>query len=162
VSRVGWAIEELHRAENDLRGELLQVSDRNKADHEIFHIARDVAQWSARHVAELAKVGEDYGVRLDPEAAGGMPIVGAARRKGSELLGRRHAPALLLLKDLRTIHRKAAGVSLDWEVLAQTAQALQDSELLALCQDCHPETLRQLKWANAKLKETAAQAMVVA
>jgi hypothetical protein len=58
------------------------------------------------------------------------------------------------------VHRKAAGVSLDWEILAQTAQALQNADLLDLCQRCHPETLRQMKWANAKLKEVAAQAMV--
>jgi hypothetical protein len=25
---------------------------------------------------------------------------------------------------------------------------------------CHPETLRQMRWANAKLKESAAQVMV--
>ena len=64
------------------------------------------------------------------------------------------------MRDLREIHRKAAGVSLDWEILAQTAQALQDRELLALAQKCHPQTLRQLRWANASLKENAAQTMV--
>ena len=58
------------------------------------------------------------------------------------------------------VHRDAAGVSLDWEVLAQTAQAMQDTELLGVTQDCHPETLRQMRWANAKVKETAAQVMV--
>lgn len=54
----------------------------------------------------------------------------------------------------------AAGVSLDWEILAQTAQALSDRELLALSKRCHPQTLRQLRWANAKLKEIAAQTVV--
>ena len=54
----------------------------------------------------------------------------------------------------------AAGVSLDWEILAQTAQALKDTELLALTQKCHPQTLRQMQWANAALKENAAQIMV--
>jgi hypothetical protein len=67
---------------------------------------------------------------------------------------------LLLLKDLRDIHRTAAGVSLDWEILAQTAQALKDDELLDLSRQCHPQTLRQLRWANASLKTNAAQIMV--
>jgi hypothetical protein len=58
------------------------------------------------------------------------------------------------------MHRMAAGVSLDWEILAQTAQALKDRELLALSQRCHPQTLRQLRWSNALLKENAAQTMV--
>ena len=82
------------------------------------------------------------------------------RQKGDELLGRHHEPALLLLADLRTVHRQAAGVSLDWEILAQTAQALKDTELLGLAQRYHPETLRQMRWANALLKESAAQVMV--
>ena len=71
-----------------------------------------------------------------------------------------HEPTLLLLADLRHVHRMAAGVSLDWEVLAQTAQAMKDDELLATAQECHPQTLRQMRWANAKVKETAAQVMV--
>ena len=82
------------------------------------------------------------------------------KQKGSELTSGFHEPALLLLADLRHIHASAAGVSLDWEVLAQTAQAMQDTELLSLAETCQPETLRQMKWAKAKVKETAAQVMV--
>jgi len=63
------------------------------------------------------------------------------------------SPGLLLLADLRRTHRLAAGVSLDWELLAQGAQAAKDSELLSLASCCHPETLRQMRWANAMLKE---------
>jgi hypothetical protein len=48
----------------------------------------------------------------------------------------------------------------DWEVLAQTAQAMKDTELLATAEQCHPQTLRQLRWANATVKETAVQIMV--
>jgi hypothetical protein len=59
-------------------------------------------------------------------------------------------------------HRMAAGVSPDCEVLAQTAQALKDRKLLALTKDCHPQTLRQLRWANARVKEQSAQVMVTA
>lgn len=29
-----------------------------------------------------------------------------------------------------------------------------------LAERCHPDTLRQLRWANAKLKESATQALV--
>ena len=162
TNKVGMAIRELHRAENDLAGELLQASDRHKADHEIFYLGRDLARWSQQHVRELARVGQDYGLDLDPEPDDDSTIVQKVRQKGAELLGRHHDPALLLLADLRRIHRMAAGVSLDWEVLAQTAQALKDRELLALTKDCHPQTLRQLRWANAQVKEQSAQVMVTA
>jgi hypothetical protein len=39
-------------------------------------------------------------------------------------------------------------------------QALKDRELLAVSKDCHPETLRQMRWANAQLKVQSAQTMV--
>lgn len=160
MNRVAAALQELHHDENDLAEELLQISDRHKVDHEVHHLARDLARWSQQHVRDLARVGKDYGLTLDPEPEDEVTMLARLRQKGSELLGRRPEPALLLLADLRRIHRKAAGVSLDWEILSQTAQALKDRELLALTEACHPQTVRQLKWANAKLKESAAQAMV--
>ncbi|UDY24986.1 hypothetical protein [Nocardioides sp. Kera G14] len=160
MTKVAAAIEELHRAENDLAGALLSLSAQQKADHEIFHVARDIARWSQKHVQELARVGRDHGLELDGESEDESTVLARIKQKGAEMLGRFHEPAVLLLVDLRHIHKTAAGVSLDWEVLAQTAQALQDRELLAVCKGCHPETLRQMRWANAKVKETAAQAMV--
>lgn len=159
-NKVGAAIEELHRAENNLAGALLNLSDQQKVDHEIFYVARDIGGWSQEHVRRLAEVGADYGLELDPDPEDEATLLAKIKQKGSELTGRFHEPALLLLADLRHIHRTAAGVSLDWEVLAQTAQAMQDTELLSLTQDCHPQTLRQMRWANAKVKETAAQTMV--
>jgi hypothetical protein len=123
-------------------------------------VARDVARWSQEHVRQLATAGRDYGLDLDPDPEDESTLLARMKQKGAELVGRHHEPTLLLLADLRHIHSMSAGVSLDWEVLAQTAQAMQDTELLAVCQDCHPQTLRQMRWANAKVKETAAQVMV--
>jgi hypothetical protein len=160
MSKIPLALEELHRAENGLVADLLRASDRHKTDHEIFYVARDIARWSQQHVRELARVGRDYGLDLDPDADDDATLLAKVRQKGDELMGRRHETSLLLLADLRKIHRDAAGVSLDWEVLAQTAQALQDTELLAVTRRCHPETLRQMRWANAKVKEASAQIMV--
>lgn len=159
-NKVGAAIAELHRAEDDLAGALLNLADQQKVDHEVFHVARDIAGWSQEHVRRLAEVGADYGVELDPAPQQGSGVLSRVRQKGSELTGRFHEPTLLLLADLRHVHRMAAGVSLDWEVLAQTAQALKDRGLLAVAEECHPQTLRQLRWSNAKVKETSAQVMV--
>ena len=160
MSKVPLALEELHRAENGLAADLLRISDRHKAEHEVHHVARDIARWSQEHVRLIAQMGRDHGLELDEEPAGDPSLLARARQKGDELLGRHHEASLLLLADLRKVHRDAAGVSLDWEILAQTAQALKDAELLALAQRCHPETLRQMRWANAKVKETAAQVLV--
>ena len=159
-NKVAAAIAELHRAENDLAGALLNLSDQQKVDHEIFYVGRDIARWSQEHVRRLAEVGRAYGLDLDPDAEDEAGLLARVKQKGAELAGRLHEPSLVLLADLRHVHRTAAGVSLDWEVLAQTAQAMKDTELLTTAEECHPETLRQLRWANAKVKETAAQIMV--
>jgi hypothetical protein len=158
-NKVGLAIAELHRAENELAEALLQIADRQRIDHEVFHVAHDLAAWSQQHVRELARVGRDYGVDLDPDPADEPSLLARMRQKGAELTGRHHDAGLLLLADLRHFHKEAAGTSLDWEMLAQTAQALQDTTLLEVAQRCHPQTLRQLRWANAKLKETSPQLM---
>ncbi|MEV0354673.1 hypothetical protein AB0H71_01275 [Nocardia sp. NPDC050697] len=143
MNQVGRVIRELHSAENDLAALLLLVAERHRADQEIFHVGRDLARWSRQHVRELARLGRD----LDP--------VATARPQDSEPPGRYQ-----LLRDLREIHTAAAGVSVDWEILAQAAQALRDPGLLATVQRCHPQTLRQLRWANAHIKASAAQIVV--
>ncbi len=158
--KLGLAIRELHRSENDLAHELLQVSDRHKTDHEIFYVARDLARWSRGHVRDLAAIAGDYDVQLDSEPHDTAAMMSRLREKGAELVGRRGEPALLLLRDLREVHLKAAGVSLDWELLGQAAQGARQRQLLALTERCHPESLRQMRWANAMLKSTATQALV--
>ncbi|MFC7407202.1 hypothetical protein [Georgenia alba] len=158
--KIGLALVELQRSENDLAHELLQVADRHKVDHEIFHVAQDLAAWSQRHVREIAELAEDYGERLDKDPKGESHVAAKVLDKGSELLGRARAPGLLMLRDLRMIHMKAAGVSVDWEMLGQAAQGIKHTDLLALTQRCHPDTLRQMRWANAKLKEVSTQVLV--
>jgi hypothetical protein len=153
------ALRELHRSENSLAADLLQVADRHKVDHEIYYVARDLARWSQQHVHELAEIGQHYGLNLkdDPEEDSGL--LATVRSKASELVGRRPEPDMLLLADLRHLHRVAAGVSLDWELLGQGAQAAKDTGLLALTQRCHPQSLRQMRWANAMLKVLSPQVL---
>lgn len=160
MNKIGLAIRELHRSETKLAIDLLHLSNRHKDDHGIHHLARDLAGWSRQHVAELARVGHDYGLTLDPVTPDELPLLAGLEQKAAQLVGRRREPGLLLLADLRHLYRDASGVSLDWEVLAQAAQAIQDRELLALTKRCHPQTLRQVRWANAQLKESSAQILV--
>jgi hypothetical protein len=158
--KIGLVLHELHRSENDLAHEFLQVSERHKADHEIYHLGRDLAGWSQHHVRELAEIAKDYDVDLNPEPESELGLMERVREKGGELVGRRSEASLLMLRDLREIYMKAAGVSVDWEMLAQAAQGIKDKELLAVTQRCHPDTLRQMRWANGKLKESSTQALV--
>jgi hypothetical protein len=135
------------------------MSDRHKADHEVFSVTRDMARWPQQHVAELAASGREFGLELDPEAKHPAGLVETLQQKASELTGRRSAPGLLLLADLRHLYREASGTSLDWELLAQGAQGAKNRELLDLAERCHPQTLRVSRWANAKLEESSPQVL---
>jgi hypothetical protein len=152
--KMAFALRELHRAENVLVRDLLEVARRHRAEHEIHHVARDLAAWSRRHVEELAAAGRAFDLRLDPEPQGHQWPMAALL---GEPAAHRDEPGLVLLADLRRLHRNTAGVSLDWELLAQGAQAVKNSDLLALSTRCHPQTLRQLTWTNAMLKTLSPQ-----
>jgi hypothetical protein len=157
--KLNLALRELHRSEKSLAHDLLKVSDRHKVEHEVHHVARDLAVWSRRHVHQLAVAGREFGLHLDDDPPTRSGPLAPIRTTLSELTGHRPEPGLLLLADLRRLHRKAAGVSLDWELLAQGAQAVKNTELLELAERCHPETLRQLKWTNAMLKTLSPQVL---
>lgn len=165
MSKLALAIAELHRSEEHLAHDLRVIADRHHSDHDICHLARDLAGWCDDHAATLADHGGRYGLHLD--------VASRRHRWRRELEDRRHAvvervsdalrrrpePALALLADLRRVHRDAAGTSLDWELLAQGAQAAKDTDLVAVTARCHPQTLQQMRWANAMLKELSPQAL---
>lgn len=158
MTKLNLVLRELHRAETSLGRDLLALADRHHADHEVFHVARDIARWPQEHVRRLAEVGRDHGVRLAEAPRWTLPTpVTSLIRAAGDAVGRRPEPGLLLLADLRRVHRKAAGASLDWELLAQAAQAMRQRPLLELAQSCHPQTLRVMRWANAHLKVTSPQ-----
>jgi hypothetical protein len=157
--KLDLAIEELHRSENGLYTVLLSMSDRHKADHEVFHVTRDMAKWSQQHVADLAAAGREFGLHLDPEAKHRAGLLETLQQKTAELSGRRSVPGLLLIADLRHLYREASGTSLDWELLAQGAQGARNEELLDFAERCYPQTLRVSKWAEAKLKESSPQVL---
>ena len=157
--KLDMAIEELHRSEDHLVTVLLSMSDKHKVDHEVFHVCRDMAEWSRKNVAELARIGRDFDLDLDSEANGDPGPLEAVRQRTSELLGRRQAPGLLLLADLRHLYKEAQGTSVDWELLAQGAQGAKNRELLDVAERCHPQTLRVAKWANSYLKVTSPQVL---
>lgn len=125
------AIRELHRSERKLAHEFNVVAARHPSDQDIYHLARDMSRWSHNHVSELAQHGRHYGLGLSADPRTGA-ITGSLQSRISGLLRHRPEPGLALLADLRRIHRLSAGVSLDWELLAQGAQAARDSELLSL------------------------------
>lgn len=157
--KIGLALRELHRSEDELAHKLLQVSDRHKVDHDVFYLGQELALWSQQHVRALSEAAARYDVRLDPEPRTGSRVAARARDAVSQAVGRAPQAGLLLLLDMREVYVRASGVSVDWELVAQVAQGVRDHDLLQLAKTCHPETLRQVRWADSKLKESATQVL---
>jgi hypothetical protein len=97
---------------------------------------------------------------LPDSASGPAPgVVDDAQETATDGAGFRSEPALKLLDDLRRLYLAASENSLYWEMLAQLAQATKDDRLLELASACHPQTLRQIRWANTMIKTLSPQAL---
>jgi len=158
--KIAVALRETYDAETDLAAELLRIGERHKTDHDVFHLTRTLSIWSDRHVQRLAPHAPSYDLVLDAEAIEeeqDRGIIARVRERGSELVGRRPEPGLLLLRDMRELYLAAARTSLAWTALGQGAQAVSDTRLLATVTACHPETIRTMKWTVQKVKEASPQ-----
>ncbi len=187
--KIGLAIQQVRSAEGDLAQELERVGERHKTDQEVYHLTRTLANISRRNVEELARFQERYPVTGGAEGGDGEPgllgrlrqkgselvesvsegsaegerrsgVLDAVREKGSEVVGSRPESGLLLLRDLRELYVLASEASINWVILGQGAQAAKDRELLQVTKECHPDTLRTLKWTNTKIKETSPQVLM--
>ncbi|WP_406840485.1 hypothetical protein ACICHK_37805 [Streptomyces sp. AHU1] len=138
MSELPSVLHALHDGERALEQLLVDVAERHRAEHEIHHVALDLARWSREHAERLALAG---GLRPSRPTAG---------RPSAETLPQ-------LLADLRELHLAATANSLHWEMLAQAAQATKDQDLLALATACHPQTLRQMRWTNTMVKTLSPQ-----
>jgi ferritin-like metal-binding protein YciE len=154
-----YALRAAHAAENALVGRLDDVASRHSDEAEAYHVSRDLLMWSRRHIGRLAAAADARGLDLHSEPWGPGSLVhasdGARRVTGSA------APtqSAALLEDIRAVYLAAAETSTAWEMLAQYAQAARDADLLSVVSRCHPETLRQMRWANTMLKTLSPQVL---
>ncbi|MFG2728259.1 hypothetical protein [Streptomyces canus] len=142
---IAHTLRALHHGERQLARDLVAVAERHAGEHEVHHVATDLAGWSREHAGRLAEHAAGAGLRLDDDTP--EPTSG----EGPE--------GLLLLHDLRALHLAAADNSLHWEMLAQAAQAIRDEPLLALASACHPQTLRQMRWTDTLIKQLSPQVL---
>lgn len=148
----------LHHGERKLERDLLAAAERHHTEHEFHHVAIDLAGWSHQHRARIAEAGHHYGLDMsDSPAQPAYGIMATLREVAADTLTRRPETGLLLLHDLHDLCLAASGNSLYWEMLAQAAQATKDTRLLELAAACHPQTLRQIRWANSMIKTLAPQ-----
>lgn len=153
-----YALRRVHHGENELVRHLVRLAEQHQQDHEVHHVALDLAGWSRVNLAAVADAAAGYDVSLprDPNEPGGVRH--AVDAMLSKTPGK--APAIVLLEDLRDLYLIGSETSLAWEMLAQHAQARREADLLALTTRCLPQTLRQMRWANTMIKTLSPQALV--
>jgi hypothetical protein len=159
---VALYLRRVHDGEVALERHLHKVAERHHADHEIHHVAIDLARWSLENRRALIELAPRYGEKLDadqePEDLSGPGSF--MREKAAAMLGRRPEPGLLLVDDLRELYLMASGNSVYWTILGQAAQAAHDQQLLDVVTNCHSKTMRQVVWCNATIKTLSPQALL--
>ena len=132
---------------------------RHRPSLEIHHLAGDLARWSRRHGELLSESAQDRGADLRPagdRTAEHLTVLAGETTERGEPCSE---AGLLLLHDLRRAYLAASENSLNWEMLAQVAQATKDAPLLDMVSSCHPQTLRQIRWANTMIKTLSPQVL---
>ncbi|MBV9594810.1 MAG: hypothetical protein JO147_13565 [Actinobacteria bacterium] len=153
-----YAFARVHHGETEMVSHLEHLAAKHRADHEIYFVALDMAEWSRTNLRQSAQVAADHDIGLSQRSPGPGPL-DRLQEGMSTLLGRRPEPGLLLLEDLRDAYLRASQTSLAWEMLAQHAQAAHDTDILELAGRCHPQNLRQIRWCNTMLKTLAPQTL---
>jgi hypothetical protein len=161
--KVGIVVERLQAAELGLAADFRKVRERHAVESDVYHLSHTFAKQCEEHVERLRPCAERYEAPREHDAdgaGGGGEVVETMRHELSELMGRQPS-GLLLLNDLRHLFVCAQDVGVLWVMVAQAAQALRDAELLAVCTECHGETIVQMHWLLTRIKLAAPQALTV-
>jgi hypothetical protein len=163
VNKIGLALEELYRAEEELADEYVKVGERLAAEHDVWYDCKRFAGQCHMHANAIRPFAAKHEEQLPPadDDTVGETSTAALRHALAELLGRRPESGLLLLRSLRQLYLQAQEVSFHWMIAGQLAQATRDRELLAVVDDLHRETLTQIKWLKTQVKLASPQALVV-
>ena len=142
----------LHRAELNLAAALREVADAHADEADIPPTCAKLAADCDEHAARLEPFASSYGEDQPDEPD----------RLHSELFQGPRSGGLALLRDLQDLYLMACECDLAWTVIAQAAQGARDQDLLAVAEDCEPQTATVLAWLQTRIKQAAPQALVVA
>ena len=158
--KVDKAISDVHEAESELARELRKVGERHAADNDLYHLGHTLARQCEDHLQRLTPFAEQYGAgSTDTDVAESPDLLETLRRKAAQLTGRSELSGMLLLRDLRNLYLVAQEAEIAWVILAQTAQAVRDRDLLQVASLCHEEAEARGKWLRTRIKESAPQVL---
>ena len=150
---VGHYVALLHHSEEELGRAFREVGERHRDEPDVMVTCNRLATKSEAHAAALSPFARRYGESRGEDEP---------ERLHSDLFKGPRSGALALLRDLHDLYLMACEADMCWTVLAQSAQALRDRELLETIHECEQETQVQMRWLKTRIKQSAPQILVAA
>jgi hypothetical protein len=142
----------VYRSEQKLADAFERVARQHSLEPDVLQLCKKFESWCIDHVENIKKLTDRYGEEKDDEPEDIYDALFDKPRMG----------AMGLLRDLHGLWLLANEVKLCWTILYQAAQALRDDELEMSCLQFGEQTNRQVTWLLTKIKQSAAQVLVVA
>ena len=111
--KIGTVLAAVHQSEVDLYHDLLQLSQRYVTEHEVHHVAKDVAH-GPENICQDCCLAADYGKTLESNVSDVRASKQAEQSGQDASLGLNNPAGLALLWDLRSIHMAASGIAVQW------------------------------------------------
>ena len=158
-------LSELRAAETDLADVFRRVEQRHPDEPDVARncdvLARQCVAHANRLGPSLARYAGDVPDAEIPEPTRTDILRGRLRRRAARTGERRRPSGLALLADLSDLYVAISRIEVLWVQAGQVAQAQRDSELLDTATQCNEETATQRRWVTTRIKEVAAQTLVV-
>lgn len=140
----------LHVCEQRLAEAFQLVAAHHEIEPDIVSTCHLLAGWSMQHVKQLAPIVEKYGEQKEEEPDNLLSTLFHGPRKGG----------LGLMRDLHDVWLLSQEARFAWTIVLQSALALRDKDMEAICTTCGNETDRQIAWLRTRVKQAAPQALV--
>jgi hypothetical protein len=140
----------LLKTEEDLAKAFSTVAQRHARQLDVEHPCELFSSWSGENAQGLLPFTLQYG------SSGGREV----RQLYHDLFDHRDAGSLALLRDLHHLWLMVQDAHITWTVVLQTASALRNEELKALCTQAQAHNHRQLIWLRTRIKSGAPQTLI--
>ncbi|MCA4133345.1 hypothetical protein [Arthrobacter sp. M4] len=142
----------LHKAEQTLADSFRQVAKGHGEEPDVHFLCQTLAKQCDEHQRALQPLVDRYGETPEAEP----------ERLHAEGLSETRQGPVGLLRDLQDLYLLASLVDITWGMVKQAGQALRDSEMLAVVDQCDKQTAVQLAWLQSRMRQAAPQALLVA
>ena len=149
---IGKYIDLVHRTENDLVDAFKLVSKAHGDEVDVEQTCLLLSTWSQQLADELEPVAKRYKKESDKEPDRLTKTLLKKTRKGS----------MALLRDLHDLYLIVNEVLVCCTILKQGGTALEDEEMVSVCEEIERQTTRQASWLMTRMKSAAPQTLIVA